>query len=56
MNKQEFFVQLCRSLSGLPQTDIEERLTFYGEMLDERIEDVLSEEEAVPECVIYRKR
>lgn len=47
MNKQEFLDGLRKGLSGLPQANIEERLTFYGEMLDDRIEEGLSEEEAV---------
>ncbi len=49
MSKQEFLTELRQGLSGLPQEDIEERLTFYGEMLDDRIEEGLSEEEAVSE-------
>lgn len=47
MNKQEFLTRLGKGLSGLPPQDIEERLTFYGEMIDDRIEDGLLEEEAV---------
>lgn len=47
MNKQDFLAELRKGLSGLPQDDIEERLTFYSEMLDDRIEEGLSEEEAV---------
>lgn len=47
MLKQEFLNALRAGLSGLPQEDIEERLTFYGEMIDDRIEEGLSEEEAV---------
>ena len=47
MNKQEFLTQLRKGLSGLPQEDIEERLTFYSEMIDDRIEEGLSEYEAV---------
>lgn len=47
MNKQEFLTQLRKGLSGLPQEDIEERLTFYSEMIDDRIEEGLSEQEAV---------
>ena len=47
MRKQEFLVQLRKGLSGLPQDEIEERLTFYEEMLDDRIEEGLSEEQAV---------
>ena len=47
MNKQEFLSQLRKGLSGLPQNDIEERLTFYSEMIEDQMEDGLSEEEAV---------
>lgn len=49
MNKQEFLVQLRKGLSGLPKDDIEERLTFYSEMIDDRMEEGLSEETAVRE-------
>lgn len=49
MNKQEFLTQLREELSGLPQEDIEERLTFYSEMIDDLIEEGLSESEAVSE-------
>lgn len=49
MSKQEFLAELRRGLSGLPQDDIEERLTFYSEMIDDRIEEGLSEEDAVAE-------
>lgn len=47
MSKQEFLTQLRKGLSGLPQADIEERLTFYDEMLEDKMEEGLSEEEAV---------
>ena len=47
MNKQGFLTELKARLSGLPQSDIEERLTFFGEMIDDRIEEGLTEEEAV---------
>ncbi len=47
MSKQEFLVQLRKGLCGLPQEDIEERLTFYSEMIEDRKEEGLSEEEAV---------
>ncbi len=47
MGKQEFLTQLRKGLQGLPQEDIEERLTFYSEMIDDRMEEGLSEEEAV---------
>ncbi len=47
MNKQEFLAELRKGLSGLPHEDIEERLNFYGEMIDDRMEEGLSEKEAV---------
>lgn len=47
MNKQAFLDSLRKNLSGLPQEDIEERVMFYSEMIDDRIEEGLSEEEAV---------
>lgn len=47
MTKYEFLGKLRESLSGLPQKDIDERLSFYSEMIDDRIEEGLSEEEAV---------
>lgn len=47
MTKLEFLEQLRKGLSGLPQDDIEERINFYSEMIDDRIEDGLSEETAV---------
>lgn len=47
MTKQEFLAALQQRLSGLPADDVSERLAFYGESIDDRIEDGLSEEEAV---------
>ncbi len=47
MNKRKFLEKLRKDLSALPQSDVEERLTFYSEMIDDRIEEGLSEEEAV---------
>ncbi len=47
MNKQEFLRQLRKGLAGLPQEEREERLLFYSEMLDDRMEEGISEEEAV---------
>lgn len=47
MSKQEFLDLLRARLAGLPKQDVEERLGFYGEMIDDRIEEGLSEEEAV---------
>lgn len=47
MNKQEFLTLLRERLCGLPQEEIEERLTFYSEMIDDRMEEGLSEARAV---------
>lgn len=47
MTKQEFLTRLEEELSGLPQEDIAERLAFYGEMIEDRMEEGASEEEAV---------
>lgn len=47
MNKQEFLARLRSGLCGLPQEDIEERVTFYSEMIDDRMEEGFSEAEAV---------
>jgi uncharacterized membrane protein len=47
MNKEEFLARLRDALAGLPQEDVDERLTFYDEMIDDRVEDGLSEEAAV---------
>lgn len=49
MKKQEFLTQLRSGLNGLPQEDIEERIGFYSEMIDDRVEEGLSEEEAIEE-------
>ncbi len=47
MNKQEFLTRLKNALCGLPQNDIQKSLDFYGEMIDDRMEDGLSEEDAI---------
>ena len=47
MSKQAFLTELKNGLKGMPQEDVEERLTFYGEMIDDRIEEGLSEEDAI---------
>ena len=47
MNKEQFLTELKNGLSGLPQNDIDERMLFYGEMIDDRMEEGMSEEEAV---------
>ncbi|MBP5236008.1 MAG: DUF1700 domain-containing protein [Clostridia bacterium] len=47
MDKQQFLSELRNSLSGIPRDELEERLLFYSEMIDDRIEEGMSEEEAV---------
>ena len=49
MNKQVFLEELRKSLAGFPQDEVDGRLAFYGEMIDDRIEEGLAEEEAVAE-------
>ena len=49
MSKQEFLDELRKGLSSLPQSDLEERLIFYSEMIDDRVEEGLTEEEAISE-------
>ena len=47
MDKQKFIEKLFLKIKDLPENEIEERLNFYREMIDDRIEEGLSEEEAV---------
>ena len=47
MTKQEFLAALKDGLSGLPQGDVDERLAFYSEMIDDRVEEGLTEQDAV---------
>ena len=47
MTKNEFLTELRAALEGLPEEDIEKSLEYYSEMIDDRIEDGLSEEESV---------
>ena len=49
MTKQEFLSTLEVKLSNLPRKDTAERIKFYEEMIDDRVEDGLSEEEAIAE-------
>lgn len=47
MNKQEFLNELESKLYGLPDSDIQSSLDFYSEMIDDSIDDGLSQEEAI---------
>ena len=47
MTKNEFISRLRAEIAGLPKDELDERLAFYSEMIDDRMEEGLSEEEAV---------
>jgi uncharacterized membrane protein len=47
MNKAEFTEQLTNSLAGLSQYDINRSVDYYTEMIDDRVEDGMTEEDAV---------
>ena len=47
MNKEQFLNTLREKLSSLSAEDLAERLAFYREAIDDRLEDGLTEEEAV---------
>ena len=47
MNKVEFINALQEKLSNIPLKEVEERISFYSEMIDDKIEDGISEEDAV---------
>jgi len=49
MTKQEFLSLLSRELHGLPPDDLQDRMAFYSDMIDDRMEDGVSETEAVAE-------
>ncbi|MGN0590117.1 DUF1700 domain-containing protein [Ruminococcus sp.] len=46
MNKSEFIAALEQKLKGLPREDVEQSIAFYEEMIQDRMEEGLSEEEA----------
>ena len=47
MKKNEFLAELRGRLAGLSEADLNRSLDYYAEMIDDRMEDGLSEEEAV---------
>ena len=47
MNKFDFLTQLRAKLWSIPKEDTERSVEYYREMIDDRMEDGLSEEEAV---------
>lgn len=47
MTKNEFIKNLSDMLSGLDETDIQKSIEFYSEIIDDSIEDGVSEDEAI---------
>lgn len=47
MTKQEFTQQLSNSLAGLNEEDIRKSIDYYSEMIEDRMEDGMTEEDAV---------
>lgn len=47
MKKGEFLFKLRERLKGLPQDDIDNRISFYSEMIDDRISEGVTEEQAI---------
>lgn len=47
MRKQEFLDTLRARLADLPRQEVEERIAFYSEMIDDRMEEGMTEEDAV---------
>ena len=47
MTKMQLLMSLHDRLSGLPRDEVEQRLSFYSEMIEDRMEEGLSEEQAV---------
>ena len=49
LSREEFLAELKKGLAGLPPEDAENCLEFYSEMIDDRMEEGLTEEEALLE-------
>ena len=49
MNKKEFLEELEKRLQALPKEEIQERLEFYSEAIDDRVEEGETEEQAIEE-------
>ena len=49
MHKRKFLLKLKRALFGCPPSEIRNHLAFYSEIIDDRVEDGLTEKEAVLE-------
>ncbi|MCR5250216.1 MAG: DUF1700 domain-containing protein [Lachnospiraceae bacterium] len=49
MNKEEYLAEIGCRLSGLPQEEIDNRLAYYGEMIDTRVGAGIREADAIQE-------
>ena len=49
MTKEQFLSELRSKLQGLPPADIDERVSFYEEMINDRLDEGKTEEEAINE-------
>ncbi len=47
MKKDEFLARLRKNLSGLPKEEREDRVSFYSEMIDDKLADGYPEEEVI---------
>ena len=47
MTKHEFILRLREGLRGIPKSELDERLDFYKELIDDRIDEGQTEEDAV---------
>ncbi len=47
MNKESYIAEVRGKLSRLPQSDIDHWLDYYSEMIDDRLEDGMTEDEAI---------
>lgn len=47
MNRYDFKHQLARRLSGLPEEELATTLSFFDEMIDDRLDEGMTEDQAV---------
>ena len=47
MLREEFIIKLKNKLSGIPNDDLEKTIEYYNEIINDKIEEGVSEEEAV---------
>ena len=49
MNKKEFFALFRQELAGLPKEEVDERVSFYEEIINDKMDEGKTEEEAIAE-------